>query len=72
MLSREHWGRGLATEGAKAALDYAFRHLRAQRVISMIHPENAASIRVAKRIGETLAGPIALNGRDRLVYMAEK
>jgi len=72
MLSKKYWRRGLATEGAKAALDYAFRHLRAKRVISMIHPENAASIRVAERIGESLVGPISLNGRDRLVYVVEK
>ena len=51
VLSREHWGKGYATEGGRAALDYGFNQLRLRRVISMIHPENAASTRVAEPLG---------------------
>jgi hypothetical protein len=36
-------------------------------VISLIHPENAASIRVAKRPGERLLGPTEVMGRPALV-----
>ena len=45
------WGRGLATEGAAAALDAAFGHLDPTRVVSMIHPSNERSIAVAGRLG---------------------
>ena len=52
-LARRWWGHGYATEGARTALDYAFTHLKKDRVISLIHPDNAASIRVAERIGSS-------------------
>jgi RimJ/RimL family protein N-acetyltransferase len=67
-LARRWWGHGYATEGARAALAYAFMALEKDRVISLIHPENRASIRVAERIGETLQGRIDLLGHERLCY----
>jgi RimJ/RimL family protein N-acetyltransferase len=67
-LTRCWWGHGYATEGARAALDYAFTVLEKARVISLIHPENRASIRVAERIGERLQGQIYHLGRDMLYY----
>jgi RimJ/RimL family protein N-acetyltransferase len=45
------WGRGLATEGAVAAIDAAFAHLDIDEVISLIHQTNDRSIAVATRIG---------------------
>lgn len=71
VLCREHWGKGYATEGGRAALGYAFNQLHLRRVISMIHPENAASIRVAERLGETFDQRMTVNNRDRLVYAIE-
>jgi RimJ/RimL family protein N-acetyltransferase len=68
MLRRSFWGRGYATEGARAALEYAFTRLQQEQVISLIRPENAASIRVAQRLGERLVGPTDLMGRTALVY----
>jgi RimJ/RimL family protein N-acetyltransferase len=44
-LVRERWGRGYATEGARAATDWAFDHLGWDQVIHSIHPENVASWR---------------------------
>jgi len=67
-LARRWWGRGYATEGAQAALNYAFTALNKDRVISLIHPANQASIRVAERLGETLQGHSDLRGADYLVY----
>lgn len=43
----EHWGRGYASEAARAARAWLGR----DRVISMIHPENVRSIRVAEKLG---------------------
>ncbi|MDP9442611.1 MAG: GNAT family N-acetyltransferase [Actinomycetota bacterium] len=53
--NRTRWGRGLATEGARAALDYAFGILRADHVISVINPGNARSIRVPEKIASVRA-----------------
>ncbi len=43
------WGNGYATEAARAARDWAFEHLRCERVISLIRPINIPSQRVAAR-----------------------
>jgi RimJ/RimL family protein N-acetyltransferase len=53
-LHPEFWNRGLATEAAQAVRDHAFRDLQLPRVISLIHPENHASERVALKNGMKL------------------
>src|SRR5437763_9633668 len=50
-LGRAAWGRGLATEGALAARDHAFGVLRLEELISIIHPDNERSRRVAAKLG---------------------
>jgi RimJ/RimL family protein N-acetyltransferase len=50
-LARPAWGRGLATEGARASLRHAFDELGLQSVISIIDPDNERSIRVAQKLG---------------------
>ena len=49
-LHPNYWNKGVATEAAQAVRDHAFRDLNLSRVISLIHPENAASRRVAEKI----------------------
>ena len=51
LLARRHWGRGYATEAARALIDDGFARLGASRIISLIHPENIASQRVAEHNG---------------------
>lgn len=62
------WGRGLATEGGRAALDFAQRGLGRREVISVVHPENAASIRVAEKLGGRLARRETVRGIEVLIY----
>ncbi len=50
-LDSRYWGRGLATEGAAAALRQGFAEIGLRRVISIIHGENVGSRRVAERLG---------------------
>lgn len=68
MLRRASWGQGFATEGAQAALAYAFTALQQPHVISMIRPDNTASIRVAEKLGEQLEDRIEMHGDIALVY----
>ena len=68
VLAREFWGRGYATEGARAALEYGFTEMGRERVISLIRPANTPSVRVAERIGERLDGSVDLMGKEALVY----
>jgi RimJ/RimL family protein N-acetyltransferase len=67
-LRRAFWGRGYATEGARAALRYAFTQMGRPHVISLIQPDNTASIRVAQRLGERLVGSTEVMGKPALVY----
>jgi len=55
-LLREAWGKGYATEGAAAAIDWAFEHLGWTEVIHTIDPQNVASQEVARRLGSRNLG----------------
>jgi RimJ/RimL family protein N-acetyltransferase len=50
-LDRRHWGYGYATEGAHAALAYAFSVLSCQQIVSFTAAVNERSIRVMQRLG---------------------
>jgi RimJ/RimL family protein N-acetyltransferase len=52
-LDADHWGRGLATEGARAVLDHAFKVLALPEVVSFTTPANLRSIRVMQKLGFT-------------------
>jgi len=60
---------GYATEAARAALDYAFTHLHAPRLVSLIRIDNTASERVARRLGGRQATTIDFLGGATLVYV---
>jgi RimJ/RimL family protein N-acetyltransferase len=71
-LRRSSWGLGFATEAARAALDVALGELGQSHVISMIERENAASVRVARRLGMRLEGRAELMGHSVDVYGIRK
>jgi RimJ/RimL family protein N-acetyltransferase len=50
-LVRDYWGHGYATEAAAAVRDAAWAELGLDRLVSLIHPDNTRSIRVAERLG---------------------
>ena len=56
-LVRDSWDRGYATEGASAAMDWAFRTLGWAEVIHCIAPDNGASQAVARKLGSRNRGP---------------
>ncbi len=51
-LTRAACGKGYAREAARAAIDWAFESFPLDRIVSIIHPLNIASQRVAERVGE--------------------
>jgi RimJ/RimL family protein N-acetyltransferase len=55
-LARKYWGQGYATEGAKAAINFAFRELNLPEIVSFTVPGNLRSIAVMKRLGMQYAG----------------
>ena len=52
-LAAEHWGRGVATEGAMAALDFGFKTLGLDEIVSFTVPANLPSRRVMEKLGMT-------------------
>ena len=68
-LAPEYRGQGLATEAARLVQAYAFNTLGLRRLVSIISPENAQSIRVAEKTGfryeKSVEGPA---GRMQRLY----
>ncbi|NGQ94196.1 GNAT family N-acetyltransferase [Brevibacillus sp. SYP-B805] len=69
-IARAHWGKGLASEAASAFLAYGRETLGLPRLVSLIHPANAASIGVAKKIGMSFERMVTFRGRDVCLYAA--
>lgn len=67
-LDPKFWNRGLATEAAQAVRDHAFRNLQLARVISLVHPDNLPSRRVAEKIGMQLEKETVFRGFPALVF----
>jgi len=67
-LARQYWGQGLATEAARAVRDWGFAHLPVPHLISIIDPENRASIRVAEKNGMTLWKEADYHGKLCSIY----
>jgi RimJ/RimL family protein N-acetyltransferase len=66
-FGRPFWGKGYATEAGRAAMNYAFDVLGWGHIISVIHPENIRSIRVAERLGMAYERDAEVNGGVRVV-----
>jgi ribosomal-protein-alanine N-acetyltransferase len=74
-LARSRWGRGYATEAARAVCAHAFGALGLPRLIALIHPGNAPSIRVAEKLGMRHEAEVVLEGyahADRIYAVARE
>ena len=65
------WGKGYAAEIAQSLRDHATRNLGLRRLIALIEPGNAASVRVAERAGFHAQGSVTRGGEERLLYVFE-
>jgi ribosomal-protein-alanine N-acetyltransferase len=63
-----YWRRGIATEAARAVRDHGFNDLQLPRLISLIHPENIASRRVAEKNGMTPEKETVFRGFPTIVF----
>lgn len=50
-LGSQYWGKGFATEGAKASLEYGFKQCGLKEIVSFTVPTNVRSLRVMEKIG---------------------
>jgi len=63
-LDKSAWGKGYAQEAARVAGRLGFGTLKADGLISLIHPENIASQKVAERLGAVRDGTTDYFGPD--------
>lgn len=71
-LIRKNWGNGYATEAANGVYEYGRDKLNLNRFISLIHPENFRSIKVAEKIGMEFDIEIYRWGQNYHVYSIGK
>jgi RimJ/RimL family protein N-acetyltransferase len=72
-LGREHWGNGYATEAARGAIEHGFSAADLEEVYCIIYPENAASVRVAKRLElEPLGTTTAYHDQELLFFRTRR
>jgi RimJ/RimL family protein N-acetyltransferase len=71
LFLRRFWGRGLATEAARACRDYGFGTFGFDRLVSLIDPSNLASRRVAEKVGMRLEKHTHKWGKRVCVYAIE-
>jgi ribosomal-protein-alanine N-acetyltransferase len=67
-LARPYWGRGLATEGARASLRFGFEHLGIERIVAATRVDNLASRRVLEKIGMTFERTLKILGFEAVRY----
>ena len=72
VLDRAYWGRGLATEGGRAAVDAWRTYLSDEMLYSFTVPENRRSRAVMERLGLTFGGTADWHGREHVWYSLER
>ena len=71
-LASDVWGRGLATQGGRAGFEWGFGGLGLDRIISIIDPDNVASVRVAEKLGMRAGRDELHPGSGRLLRVYER
>lgn len=67
-IAPAHWGKGLATEIARAMIRYGFEEHSFDRILASADVPNLASLRVMEKAGMTFDKRVGINGLDLLYY----
>jgi RimJ/RimL family protein N-acetyltransferase len=65
-LVRSEWGKGIATEAARSALEHGFRVMKLQEIVALVHPENHRSRHVVEKAGLRCDGLVLVAQRSIL------
>ena len=68
LLSKRTWGRGYATEAARAAVSFGLDTAGLKTIIGLVHPANTGSIRVLEKCGLTFSDQLTLWGLEMRRY----
>jgi RimJ/RimL family protein N-acetyltransferase len=66
-FAQKHWGHGYATEAARAARAWGYER-GIESLASLIHPDNARSMRVAEKLGATPAERVDVGGSPAVIW----
>ncbi|MBE9109633.1 GNAT family N-acetyltransferase [Nodosilinea sp. LEGE 07298] len=67
-LAPAFWGQGLATEAAKAAVQYGLNQLHLPYILGIVEPANTASVNILKKLGMTYNRTTTLYGSEVDLY----
>jgi RimJ/RimL family protein N-acetyltransferase len=65
---RRCWGKGYATEAARASIDSGFAELGLERIVAVTTPDNRPSRRVMEKCGLTFVGLTIVHGQPHVKY----
>jgi [ribosomal protein S5]-alanine N-acetyltransferase len=68
-FDRNYWGQGYASEAAARVFEYASSTIPFRRIVSVIHPDNTASIKIAKKCGARHENNVILMGQQFLRFV---
>ncbi len=71
-IAPDFWGRGYAFEAALVSMRWAFDELQLNQLISLIHPDNQASKKLAQRVGETFLNQQEVAGKLCDIYAIDR
>ena len=71
-LARSAWGKGYATEAARAVLDYGFNGLGLARIVAVVNPLNERSLAVARRLGMHYEGQVQAYKMDLELFVLDR
>lgn len=71
-IARGFWGRGYASEAARAAIGHAFGPLGWTHLVSLIHQGNQRSALLAERLGYHLHGTAEVRGLRLRMYRLDR
>ena len=72
LLDQPFWGKGYATDAARASIRFSFEHFNLDHIIALVHPDNLASRRVIEKCGLVYLETISLWGIDLRRYRIDK
>jgi [ribosomal protein S5]-alanine N-acetyltransferase len=71
-FKKQYWGKGYATEAAKAAIEYGFNKLNLKTIRGRALPGNDASVKVLEKCGMKYMGMQNVDGYDHITYQITK
>jgi len=71
-VGKPYWGKGLATEAARAAVQFGFQSLGLERIVALASVENGASQRVIQKLGMSLVEQLNIWGMDCYRYSVQR